>query len=121
MAAKTKLAVSAKVKAKAMDLLNFARKQARESKSPGELFIVIFGSQGKAWTLFPTEKERDAFYRTEQAAEIHKLIETFPVPVVTLRLPKSVHTSLLKEAAAEGVTLDNLCLAKLVAQLRELV
>lgn len=40
---------------------------------------------------------------------------------VTLRLPKSVHAALLAEAAAEGVSMDQLCLSKLVAQLRELV
>ncbi|MBI1830663.1 MAG: toxin-antitoxin system HicB family antitoxin [Planctomycetes bacterium] len=40
---------------------------------------------------------------------------------VTLRLPRSVHKALQAEAAAEGVSLEQLCLSKLVAQLRELV
>lgn len=80
--------------------------------------------------LFPTKKDWLAFERSEENKELQKLIETLPTSsqpnsngdlALTLRLPRSLHSALLKEAAAEGVSLDQLCLSKLVAQLRELV
>ena len=36
-------------------------------------------------------------------------------------LPRSVHAALLAEAKAEGVSLNQLCVSKLVAQLRAVV
>ena len=40
---------------------------------------------------------------------------------VILRLPKSVHTALIREAEHEGTSLNQLCVAKLSAQLAEVV
>jgi predicted HicB family RNase H-like nuclease len=40
---------------------------------------------------------------------------------ISVRLPRSVHAALLAEAKAEGVSLNQLCLSKLVAQLRAVV
>lgn len=120
------------IKARAKQLLEFARDEAQKGKSAAELFLVTFGSQGKARKLFHTKAEWAALERTDEIKAIHKLIESATkTPVndgiangevrVTLPLPKSVHAALRAEAAAEGVSLDQLCLSKLVAQLRELV
>jgi predicted HicB family RNase H-like nuclease len=40
---------------------------------------------------------------------------------ISVRLPRSVHDALLAEAKAEGVSLNQLCLSKLVTQLRAVV
>jgi predicted HicB family RNase H-like nuclease len=40
---------------------------------------------------------------------------------ISVRLPRSVHAALLAEARAEGVSLNQLCLSKLVAQLRAVI
>ena len=40
---------------------------------------------------------------------------------ISVRLPRSVHAALLAEAKAEGVSLNQLCLSKLVAQLRAVI
>jgi predicted HicB family RNase H-like nuclease len=40
---------------------------------------------------------------------------------VILRLPKSVHTALIREAEQEGTSLNQLCVAKLSAQLAAVV
>jgi predicted HicB family RNase H-like nuclease len=42
-------------------------------------------------------------------------------PAVLVRLPRSVHAAMLAEAKAEDVSLNQLCVAKLVAQLRAVV
>jgi predicted HicB family RNase H-like nuclease len=39
----------------------------------------------------------------------------------TRRLPRSVHAALLAEAKAKGVSFNQLCLSKLVAQLRAVI
>ena len=135
MPVKSKSRGNPSVKAKAKELLAFAYEHLREGQSAPELFIVIFGPHGKARMTFPTKKEWAAFQQSEEIKEIERLIETFdrspspsagdPTanghPSVTLRLPRSIHQSLVAEAAEEGVSLDQLCLSKLVAQLRELV
>jgi predicted HicB family RNase H-like nuclease len=135
MAVKINSKPSPAVKTKARQLLTFAKERAQAGNGSAELFIVIFGPQGKARFMFPNKTERAAFERTAEHREIRKLIEmaasssvgdepdmmTNGHLTVTLRLPKSVHAALLAEAAAEGVSLDQLCLSKLVAQLRELV
>ncbi len=121
---------SRSIKERGCQLLAFARKQLDHGSSGFDLFLALFGSRGKARMLFPTKKEWLAFERSDENKELQKLIENLPTSnqlalngdfALTLRLPKSVHTALTKEAAAEGVSLDQLCLSKLVAQLRELV
>ena len=135
MAIKTLSKVNLKLRAKAKELLAYARAQARECRDSTEFFNAIYGKGGKANELLSTDSERAAFLRTAESREIRQLKLMLPDPpvqhvgdiatngelVVTLRLPKSVHEALLNEAAAEGVSLDQLCLSKLVAQLRELV
>lgn len=118
-------------KAKAQELLAFAREQARQGKTGIELFLVVFGSRGKARMLFPTKAAWGDLERTEEVGAIRALIDSAAKSrvdsaarsehSVLLHMPKSVHAALTKEAAAEGVSLEQLCLSKLVAQLRELV
>jgi predicted HicB family RNase H-like nuclease len=40
---------------------------------------------------------------------------------ICVRLPRSVYAALLSEADAEGVSLNELCVSKLVAQLQTVV
>ena len=135
MAIKRKPAVNAKIVAKARQVLAYAQEKARTCQYSSELFNAIFSVSGKATELFPTEPERTAFTRTRESKDVYKLINMLPRPpitevvdfqgnghpFVTLRLPKSLHQSLLAEAAEEGVSLDQLCLSKLIAQLRKFV
>jgi hypothetical protein len=90
---------------------------------------------GKATELFPTEAERSAFSPTAGYKRINALMGTLPHPrknemkelvsdyngAISVRLPRSVHAALLAEAKAEWVSLNQLCVAKLVAQLRIVV
>src|SRR6266852_4783422 len=135
MAVKVKPTVNTRFKAKAAELLTYAREKSRACRYSNELFNAIFSPSGQATVVFPKESDRAAFFRTKEYREIRKLADSLPRPpveyvgdllangklTVTLHLPKSLHQSLLAEAAAEGVSLDQLCLSKLVAQLRELV
>jgi hypothetical protein len=135
MATTKKSAVSPKLRAKARDVLAFAEERAQRASDWVELHNALYGIGGKATELFPTEEERTAFCRTAEYKRINALFSRLPHPpvrdmdeppeptngTISLRLPRSVHVALLKEAQAEGVSLNQLCLSKLVAQLREVV
>ena len=96
---------------------------------------ALFGPGGKATVAFPSERERTAFCKTEEYKRILAVMDRLPAPpvkevvrltasangAISVRLPRSVHAALLAEAKAEGVSLNQLCLSKLVAQLRAVI
>ncbi|MBI1915620.1 MAG: toxin-antitoxin system HicB family antitoxin [Planctomycetes bacterium] len=135
MAARKKTTVSRGVQAKARQLLAFAEERAAQAADWVELHNALFGLGGKATALLPTESERTAFAKTAECKRLFTLFDRLPSPAVkdfgellatangaiSVRLPRSVHAALLAEAKAEGVSLNQLCLSKLVAQLRAVI
>jgi hypothetical protein len=135
MPVKNKPKVSSKIVAKAREVLAFAEKHASEGIDSMELFIVLFGPNGIATRAFETKAEHAAFSKTQEYKQILALMDRLPKPpvnehidltasangAISVRLPRSVHAALLVEANAEGVSLNQLCVAKLVAQLRSVV
>jgi hypothetical protein len=135
MPAKKKPEVNSKIVAKARRVLAFAEQRAREAADWMELSNALFGPDGKATEAFATPAERTAFCKTQEYKRILALMDRLPSPPVTevidltasangaisVRLPRSVHAALLAEAKAEGVSLNQLCVSKLVAQLRAVV
>jgi hypothetical protein len=123
------------VAAKARRLLAFAERRAEQAADWVELHNALFGLGGKATELLATESERTAFARTEESKRIFALLDGLPQAAVkdfgellatangaiSVRLPRSVHAALLAEAKAKGVSLNQLCLSKLVAQLRAVI
>src|SRR5262245_33434041 len=135
MAATKKSKVSVKIIAKARNVLQFAEQRANEAADWVDLSNALFGLGGKATQAFPTEAERTAFCKTQEYKRVLALLDGLPSPTVkefvelaasangtiSVRLPRSVHAALLAEAKAEGVSLNQLCVSKLVAQLRAVV
>jgi hypothetical protein len=135
MAAKRKPAGPRNVAEKARQLLAFAQDQAAQAPDWVALYNALFGIAGKATELFPTESERTAFTRTAECKQIYAFLDELPQPpvkefnelvatangAISVRLPRSVHAALLAEAKAEGVSLNQLCLSKLIAQLRAVI
>jgi HicB family len=135
MAETKKLKVSPKIAAKARQVLEFAEQRAAREADWIELSNALFGVGGKATELFTTESERTAFCRTKEYKRILAIMDDLPRPhvkgfvdlvasangAISVRLPRSVHAVLLAEAKAEGVSLNQLCVAKLVAQLRAVI
>ncbi len=124
-------------KSKAKQALAFAQERAAAAQTWIELHNAMFGIGGKCTELFPTESERTGFCQTPEFAEIMKLIDTRRAETggaaeladrlskangsVSVRMPRSIHAALLAEADAEGVSLNQLCVAKLAVQLRAVV
>jgi hypothetical protein len=113
------------IKVRAKELLTFARKL---SETPGLTWVeannALYGPGGPFVRLFPTPKDRLAFSKTTERQQIDELIDSLPEPVVgpqrreysgkfNVRVPKSLHAALASEAAAEGVSLNQLVVAKL--------
>jgi hypothetical protein len=135
VAAKTKTKPSPRIVARARQVLAFAEERAEASADWIELSNALFGLGGKATEAFPTERERTAFCKTEEYKRVLALLDRRPAPsskefvelaasangAISVRLPRSVHAALLAEAKAEGVSLNQLCVSKLVAQLRAVV
>ena len=112
------------------DLLTLARKLV---ETPGLTWVeadnAIYGPGGPFVRLFPTRSDRAAFARTKERKQIDELIDSLPDPSVgpqrreysgkfNVRIPKSLHAALASEAEAEGVSLNQLVLAKLSLHLQ---
>jgi hypothetical protein len=135
MPAKKRPQVSPRTVAKARQVLEFAEQRAREAADWMELSNALFAPDGKATEAFSTPGEKTAFCKTAEYKQILALLDRLPSPQlqevadltakangsISVRLPRSVHAALLAEAEAEGVSLNQLCVSKLVGQLRSVV
>src|SRR5215472_19256075 len=118
------------IESRAQALLTRARKLAETSGVTWvEANNAIYGPGGPFARLFPNAKDRTAFAKTKESRQIDDLIDSLPEPAVgpqrreysgkfNVRLPKSLHAALASEAEAEGVSLNQLVVAKLALHLQ---
>lgn len=118
---------------KAEELLHAAEELAHSAASWADLSNALFDPlQGIVARAFATRTERETFVQTEEYHKIRQLLEQArdhfgfvegATPkgserfVVTL--PRSLHAALEHEAAVEGVSLNQLVVAKLALQLKD--
>jgi predicted HicB family RNase H-like nuclease len=90
---------------------------------------AIYGPGGPFARLFPKAKDRAAFAKTKESRQIDQLIDSLPEPAAepqrreysgrfNVRVPKSLHAALASEAETEGVSLNQLVVAKLALHLQ---
>ncbi len=118
------------IESRAQELLTLARKLA---ETPGLTWVeannAVYSPGGPFARLFPNAKERAAFAKTEESQQIDQLIDGLREPPVSpqrreysgkfnVRVPKSLHAALASEAEAEGVSLNQLVVAKLALPLQ---
>lgn len=118
------------------ELLTKAQELARSAETWADFSNALFDPFGGLLTrAFPSKADRQAFAQTEEYRKIQDLLSevmdrTGFVPGATpkkksgrfvVRLPSSLHAALEREAKAEGVSLNQLVLAKLAVSLGELV
>src|SRR5437763_11873038 len=117
------------IRSRAQQLLALARKLA---ETPGLTWVeannAVYGPGGPFARLLPNAADRVSFAKTEESRQIDELIDSLPDPPVgpqrreysgkfNVRIPKSLHAALACEAEAEGVSLNQLVLAKLAMHL----
>jgi predicted HicB family RNase H-like nuclease len=116
------------IKSRAQELWEFTRSLKDSSLTWVEANNALYGPGGRFVQLFPTQTDRVAFAKTEESHKIDDLIDSLPEPELrpsreeysgkfVVRVPKSLHAALAAEAAAEGVSLNQLVVAKLSVQL----
>ena len=112
----------------AQQLLQIANEAASRAECWEDIHNAVYGVGGPFSQLFATPAERTAFSKTVEYDQIRKLIQSLPGRSGTsneyngrilVRVPKSVHAALAHEAEQEGVSLNQLIVAKLSAQLRD--
>ena len=113
------------LESRAQELLTRARSLARTSGLTWvEANNAIYGPGGPFVRLFPNARDRVAFAKTKESRQVDRLIDSLPEPPsapqlreysgkFNVRVPKSLHAALASEAEAEGVSLNQLVLAKL--------
>jgi len=118
------------IESRARELLTRARELAQKSPLTWvDANNAIYGPGGPFVRLFPSAKDRVAFAKTKESRQIDQLIDSLPEPPAgpqrheysgkfNVRVPKSLHAALASEAEAEGVSLNQLVLAKLALHLQ---
>ena len=115
------------------DIVAKAKRLARSSQSWADLSNALFGPvDGLIAKEFPSKADRAAFRKSGDYDVLHKLLEkkikatglmegAEPTKSgrFVVRLPKTLHTALEKEAATEGTSLNQLVVTKLAARLGE--
>lgn len=89
-------------------------------------FREVMGIEGVIRKAFPDPEERAEFEGSSEYDEIQKLLkklrerrgapekQTEPTRVITVRIPKSMHESLITEADSKGTSMNKLCISKLL-------
>ena len=118
------------IDSRAQEVLTLARKLVATSGLTWvEANNAIYGPGGPFARLFPNAKDRVAFAKTKESRQIDRLIDGLPEPPIgpqrreysgkfNVRVPKSLHAALASEAEAEGVSLNQLVVAKLALHLQ---
>jgi hypothetical protein len=133
MATKTKAKKAGAFGERAARFLEIARKAYDGVSDWQDFSNAIYGIGGPFSQLFPTREEREAFRQTPENTEVERMMSSLmgdddgPVPDsppekqarFVLRLPRSMFEALRAEAAAEGVSINMLCVAKLGLKLRD--
>ncbi|OAI52321.1 hypothetical protein AYO44_04745 [Planctomycetaceae bacterium SCGC AG-212-F19] len=120
---------------KATLVLEEAKALAKSAQTWADLSNALFDPfTGLLTRTFPTRAEREKFLRTDEYRAIRGLLRkaTEASGLVkgatpsksgrfVVRLPQSLHAALEREAREEGVSLNQLVVAKLAAQLRAVI
>lgn len=121
-------------KTKAAEALKFVESKVPESATWVDLHNAFYGVGALFSQLFPTEQERIEFGKTKESKRIGELISQLRKSagdppaiedkqkdgmVMSLRMPTSLHAAITREAAAEGVSVNQLCVIKLAMSLAD--
>jgi HicB family len=116
------------------ELMSKAEQAAREAATWADLSNYLFNPvDGLVARAYPTRQAREAYVKTEEYRKIRQLITDAierqgllegATPRKSgrfvVRLPQSLHAALEREAVSEGISLNQLVLAKLAVGLGRL-
>ncbi|QDV77443.1 hypothetical protein [Botrimarina mediterranea] len=112
-------------------LLQVAERLCQQSPDWVTFFREVMGIDGVVRRTFPNFDDLTAFERSEEFAQIQKLLvklrenkatadsESEPTRVITVRLPKSMHEYLRTEAHDLRTSMNKLCISKLLQMIEQ--
>jgi hypothetical protein len=118
---------------KAQEALRVAGEMFRQGPDWVTFLREVLGVGGAVRNLFPTHEELAWFEQTEEYAEVQHMVAQLrtqvvattagddkePTRVITVRLPKSLHELLRKEAHDRSTSMNKLCISKLLQVIDE--
>jgi predicted HicB family RNase H-like nuclease len=127
--------MTSKQSKKDTSVLTAAAEFAATAPKWADLSNFLFNPEdGLVTRAFPTRSERQAFMKTETYKALRGLLESAMVQSgliegaqpqksgkFVVRLPKTLHAALEREAEQEGVSLNQLVVTKLAVQLSQMV
>lgn len=116
-------------------IVEMVRAEAANVSTWADLSNFVFDQEdGLLAGLFPSRPEREAFIKTPEFKEIRRIIDEVRVRTglvdgatpkksgkFVVRMPRSLHAALEAEAEREGVSLNQLVVAKLSVQIGQMV
>jgi hypothetical protein len=106
--------------------LRTAAEKFRQATDWVTFFREVLGVDGIIPKMFPRPEELDAFERSTEYSQIQQMVaklrerkddlgdDSEPTRVITVRLPKSLHEALKKEAHNRQTSMNKLCISKLL-------
>lgn len=107
-------------------VIQMARRRFEQATDWVVFFREVLSSDGLVSAVFPTPEVLADFERCPEFQEIQQMVaqlrerkpnnsdEQEPTRVITVRLPKSLHQSLLNEADRKHTSMNKLCISKLL-------
>ncbi|MCA9156338.1 MAG: hypothetical protein KDA38_16210, partial [Planctomycetales bacterium] len=107
-------------------VIQLARRRFAQSPEWSAFFREILATGGLIQTVFPAAEAIEEFERSGEFAEIQQMLSKLrekrtappedqePTRVITVRLPASMHKSLLDEAQRRQTSMNKLCISKLL-------
>lgn len=115
---------------KLREIQRIANDLLEQSANAGTFSREIFGLGGAISRLFNTRQLMKAFKESAEYAELNRISAELrsqdaarvapdrePTRVITVRLPRSVHEALRAEASAREISMNKLCISKLLQEL----
>lgn len=132
-AASTPAAPARPAQQRCEEVLRVAGEMFRQSPDWVTFLREVLGVGGAARKLFPSPEELAWFEQTEEYAEIQQMLAQLrtqivpttsgddkePTRVITVRLPKTLHELLRKEAHERSTSMNKLCISKLLQMIDE--
>ena len=116
---------------KRQTVLEVARALYQQQPDWVTFFREVLGLEGLVRQAFPSPDELAEFEQTDAAEEIQQMLKKLrdgsrlptrakePTQMITVRLPRSLHNSLRKEAQQRNTSLNKLCISKLLQVIDE--
>ena len=114
------------------EAVHMALEMSRQVPDWETFFREVMGVDGLLSRLFPSRDQRDAFDETPEYAQIQHIMARLrgrrgrriptdreTTKVITVRLPESLHASLIAEASKCGTSMNKLCISKLLQIVEE--